>query len=110
MTAATHHQLASRPPGHGWRRLPWEPLRRILSGTDGTAASDYRMLAGIAGVSERTVMRWRHDGIPEHHADQVALELGLHPANIWGAAWEDPSGPEDDPPPVAASPPTLAAA
>lgn len=44
-------------------------------------------IAELAGVSRRTVVRWRHIGIPLELADRAACALGLHPANVWGDQW-----------------------
>ena len=44
-------------------------------------------LAELIGVSPRTIIRWRHSGVPDHQADRAAIRVGLHPANIWPAHW-----------------------
>lgn len=47
------------------------------------------MLAEQVGVSDRTVKRWRAEGIPESKADDVAAAAGEHPAVLWPDLWED---------------------
>jgi transcriptional regulator with XRE-family HTH domain len=40
-------------------------------------------VARRTGVTRRTVVRWKHGGIPRWSADTVAIRLGSHPAVIW---------------------------
>ena len=45
-------------------------------------------IAELAGVSRRTVNRWRHAGIPLELADRLACAIGLHPSNVWPEWYE----------------------
>lgn len=46
-------------------------------------------IAVTMGVSERTVQRWRHEGISGMLADRLAVKVcGLNPQDIWGREWE----------------------
>lgn len=40
-------------------------------------------LAELTGFSRRTIQRWRSTGVPDRHADTVAIRLGCHPCVIW---------------------------
>lgn len=63
-------------------RLPIDVLRAYAE------VRSIHGLAAVAGVTPRSVVRWRRDGsIPWRHADVVACRLGLHPANIWPELW-----------------------
>lgn len=50
-----------------------------------SAFGDTRMavLAELLGFSVRTLQRWRIAGVPDRHADQMAINLGCHPCVIW---------------------------
>lgn len=41
-------------------------------------------LAQWAGVSARSWLRWRHEGVPLRVADRLAGALGMHVLDIWG--------------------------
>ena len=45
--------------------------------------SNLSELSRRCGYPLRTIQRWKTGGIPRHSADQLAIRLGLHPANIW---------------------------
>ena len=52
----------------------------------------YRNLSELSrhtGFPLRTIQRWRTSGIPRNSADELAVRLGLHPANIWHTWWCD---------------------
>lgn len=83
------------------RRYPLRPAIHALAAVTGRAphpdglatccpqcpfcASLY-LLADTAGVTARTVARWKAEGgIPEPAADRLACELGLHLDIIWPA-------------------------
>ena len=40
------------------------------------------------GVSRRTIYRWQRHGLSDRAADQAAIAVGLHPANVW-PNWQD---------------------
>lgn len=44
-------------------------------------------LAGLIGVSPRTIMRWRKCGVPGHQADRAAIRIGSHPSVVWPSSW-----------------------
>lgn len=48
-----------------------------------------REFALRAGVTRRTVQRWRHEGgVPDSIADRTAIRFGYHPTLIW-PRWND---------------------
>lgn len=59
------------------RRYPLAALERRL-GTVSDAETALRL-----GVCRRTVVRWRHAGLTDVQADQVAIRCGMHPALVW---------------------------
>lgn len=57
------------------------PLLALVSGSA-------REQATACGVTVRTVGRWRAGaGVDRRTADEVAVRLGLHPAEVWGDEW-----------------------
>ena len=58
-------------------RFRIEPLA-VLTNT--RSASE---LATVAGVSRRTVVRWRSQGLSSQQADRAATAAGYHPLNVW---------------------------
>jgi len=79
----TFRPIAGSPvPGYGLSRtMPWGPLQRVL---------EFPTLDGAAralGVSLRTVTRYKAHGIGWRRADELAVHLGLHPAEIWPREW-----------------------
>jgi lambda repressor-like predicted transcriptional regulator len=56
-------------------RFSLDPVLRRF-GTVGEAADHL-------GVSVRSLYRWMKDGLSWQRADEVAVRLGVHPANIW---------------------------
>lgn len=67
------------------RRYPFAAIAPLLA--DLTAAE----VASLAGVTTRTVVRWRHDGgtIAELDADQLATALHVHPTEVWADWYAD---------------------
>ncbi len=45
-------------------------------------------LADVFGVDDRTVRRWRAQGLSIEQADRLAIAAGLHPAIVWGPEWD----------------------
>lgn len=66
--------------GHRW---PWAPLGDLLGGS-------VRTQAGLLGVHQRQVSRWRSYGLTDEQADRCAIGIGSHPALIW-ANWHTPA-------------------
>lgn len=69
------------------RRLPPDRLTEdrysilVLERLAGnTSVSDF---ARQAGVSARSVWRWRHHGLDEWRADRLAIAFGFHPCEVW---------------------------
>jgi lambda repressor-like predicted transcriptional regulator len=49
-----------------------------------------RRLAVLAGYTERTGCRWRPDVLlTDERADRAACALGMHPAEVWPAWFDD---------------------
>lgn len=46
-----------------------------------------QQLARRLGVRDRTIHRWRIEGLTFDQADRLAVRVGFHPANVWGALW-----------------------
>jgi hypothetical protein len=63
------------------RRLPFEPLERLLQFPTTQA------LARFAGVDGREVYRWKAKGIPAHRGDALAVRAGFHPGEVWAEWW-----------------------
>jgi hypothetical protein len=56
--------------------MPLEPLlHRFGDNTDA--------LAKAAGVSQRTVQRWCHEGLPYVKADRVCCRVNEQPSHVW---------------------------
>lgn len=70
-------------------RYPIEPLVEIVAGRVGPGPSA-EAVAQRVGVTERTVLRWRHNGLTRNAADHAATALYLHPVNIWDE-WDAPT-------------------
>jgi len=70
--------------------LPLEPLIERVAihiGRPVDQISQYDFAQAV-GVHQRTVCRWIKNGrIPERQSDRVAINLGWHPAAIWGVDW-----------------------
>lgn len=60
-------------------RFPTGPLEDLVD------ADRLRAAVGRLGV-KRQWYRWRLAGLPERRADELAVEVGLHPAEVW-ADW-----------------------
>lgn len=61
-------------------RWPWPELEHALR-CAGYRTRDEQIDA--LGITLRTLRRWTQLGVPDRTADQVALDIGSHPANIW---------------------------
>ena len=71
------YKISKDGPTTYFLRWPVEPLFLAAATTEVLA------LAMFTGFSARTVHRWIHNGIPDAHADEAAIALGLHPMSIW---------------------------
>ena len=61
-------------------RWPWPELAAALR------AAGYRTRAErfeVLGVTQRTIDRWKVDGVPDRSADHAAIAIGSHPSLIW---------------------------
>jgi len=61
-------------------RWPWPELAAALR------AAGYRTRAErfeVLGVTQRTIDRWKVDGVPDRSADHAALAIGTHPSLVW---------------------------
>lgn len=63
-------------------RFPFGPLELLVSGSCGLAT------ARALGVHPRQVYRWRAGGVTWAQADELAVAVGLHPAEVWPEWWE----------------------
>jgi hypothetical protein len=52
------------------------------------------VVALAAGVTKRTVVRWRAGGLDERSADHAAIALGVHPCELWPEWWDGASDAE----------------
>jgi len=70
---------------------PLEAIARAKADRSGMTWSN-ETFAQITGFSSRAVSRWRSSGgrILWSHADRAAINLNLHPLNIWGDDWLRP--------------------
>lgn len=59
------------------RRFPVDALRRAL------ASESVTELARTCGVTQRSIHRYIHDGVPEAMTDAMAVRAGFHPAEVW---------------------------
>lgn len=71
------YKICKDGPTTYYLRWPVEPLFRAAATTEVLA------LAMFTGFTARTIHRWIHNGIPDAHADEAAIALGLHPMSIW---------------------------
>jgi hypothetical protein len=63
----------------------WEKLHQFLKEKTGRQDKVPDMVAAnIIGVSEYQIRKARIDGMDEWMADRFAVNLGLHPGDIWG--------------------------
>ncbi len=62
--------------------FPLDPLVDVVAGRVGPAPSASQVACQV-GVTERTVLRWRTNGLTRDAADRCATALYLHPVNIW---------------------------
>ena len=69
-------------PFYKQHRLALEKLERFCG------ANSDRELARQCNVRNETISHWRkNSGVPERHADEIAIHLGVHPSAIWGDEW-----------------------
>lgn len=61
-------------------RVPFGPLDTMFVANDGDFADHL-------GVSRRAIVRWRQAGVTIDRAEQICDYFGVHPAEVWGAAW-----------------------
>ena len=56
---------------------------------------DLNIIAKELGINVLTARKYMNDEVTIHYerADQYAIKLGLHPFNIWGDEWIEPSLP-----------------
>jgi DNA-binding transcriptional regulator YiaG len=70
--------------------VPLEPLLERVAihfGRPADQISQYDFARAV-GVHQRTICRWIKNGrVPENQLDRVAINLGWHPAAIWGVDW-----------------------
>jgi len=60
-------------------RLPWEDFAAKFTGLADAEVGEQ------VGRCRRTVLRWKHDGgVPFQEADQLAIDAGFHPSEVWG--------------------------
>lgn len=58
-------------------RFDFEPLAQAAGSPSGLA------LARRLGVTDRTIWRWKAEGLSDHQADRAACALGRHPVSVW---------------------------
>lgn len=61
-------------------KVPFGPIDRTLV----TCDKDF---ADHLGVSRRQIIRWRQTGVSIPRAEDICDHFGVHPAEVWGAAW-----------------------
>lgn len=74
---------------HDGRGTSWKNPNGMASGSIDCALT---VLAELLGISQRTVMRWKRDGVPVCQADRAACALGRNPLEVWGDGWWNPTG------------------
>lgn len=83
----------SRPASFRW---PFHELDRALIALGYHTRVAKIEALGIPGKHpDRTWWRWRADGIPDEAADQIAINLGTHPALIWTRWHLGPHDPDE---------------
>lgn len=73
-------------------QLPMEPFRQANTGSWSPNNGDNLRLtaaeaADFLGLEKRTVSRAREEGLSTLQADRWATRAGVHPVEIWGAAF-----------------------
>lgn len=63
--------------------LSVEPLLAIFDGDERNEKMGY--VAERIGSTNRTIIRWKTQGIALFTAEKIAETLGCHPSHIWGA-------------------------
>lgn len=64
-------------------RLPFDDLATLADTHSLERAAD------AFGVDQRSIMRWRAEGVPLYAADAAACAVDLVPTLVWGDAWEE---------------------
>jgi hypothetical protein len=72
--------------GHAAPHLPAEPLFELFDGADDGVIAD------ACGLSRRTIVRWRRQGIPWIQADRICAHLCVHPILLWRDEWNALAG------------------
>lgn len=70
--------------------VPVAPLWARVESVTGMKIDDLtnEQVAEVCGVAMETVHRWKRSGyVSFRSTDRVAINLGWHPAAIWGADW-----------------------
>jgi hypothetical protein len=70
-------------------RFPYAPLDRLVVQRSG-ADAPMSVVAELFGVSTRTLLRWKKNGLLFPAADRAAVRLGLHPSLVWPEWWSVP--------------------
>lgn len=71
-------------------RLPFEPLAQLLARYEVNrepCGFTPRRVAGLLGVEDRQVYRWRLYGLSERQADRLCTRIGRHPSELWPEWW-----------------------
>ncbi len=66
-------------------RLSMDPLLELAAA--GMPAPNARKLAVVLHCSPTDIWRWLAHGVTWTAADRLAVRLGYHPAEVWGADW-----------------------
>lgn len=74
MDINTHHAQAF---------LSVEPLLAMFDGDERNEKMGY--IAQCIGSTNRTIIRWKTQGIAVSTAEKIAETLGFHPSHIWGS-------------------------
>ena len=69
------------------RRFPLEPLR-VAAG----CATLRALAARLGGLHVSNAHRQAHIGLSPIGADRAAMQLGLHPGEVWPEWWEEETG------------------
>lgn len=65
----------------------WNHVRQDSANALGTAAAAPH-IATLLDVPRRRVLTWRERGVAYFDADEIAIRLGLHPAELWPDWWQ----------------------
>ena len=84
----SYNQSSTSP---GINRLSIDPVMRMFLGKE----VSIRDIGEVCGFSNKTFYRVRENGVSLEWAEKIAHNLGLHPTEIWGAAYLMVSAAED---------------